>query len=156
MILEEAIEDDITWRWTADGVYTTQSAYQIQFIGTYSRTKITPIWKAKAQHKCRFFAWTVMDKKILIANNLLKRGWTEDTDCKLCVNSLETPTHLFKDCPFTKEIWTIIKQWFNLTILNNVSETGSIYSFWQKCHRKFEKNAKKEFDGIIIYFWWNI
>ena len=156
VVLNVEIQDDISWRWTADGVYTTQSAYQIQFVGVYSRMKITPIWRAKAEHKCRFFAWTLMHKKILTANNFLKRGWTEDTECKLCDNDLETPTHLCKDCPFTKEVWGFIKHWFNLSVLQTVSEGGSIYSFWLRCRRKFDKNQRKEVDGILIYFWWNI
>ena len=103
-----------------------------------------------------FFAWTLLHKKILTANNLLKWGWTEDTECKLCDNDLETPAHLCKDCPFTKEVWGIIKQWFNLLVSDTVSEVGSIYSFWLRCRRKIDKNRRNEVDGILIYFWWNI
>ena len=51
----ETVEDTITWRWTMDGEYTTKSAYQIQFTGVLSKLKLTPIWKAKAEQKCRFF-----------------------------------------------------------------------------------------------------
>ena len=54
--LNESVEDTIIWRWTADGEYTTKSAYQVQFIGVFSKIKLTPIWKAKAEQKCRFFA----------------------------------------------------------------------------------------------------
>jgi hypothetical protein len=68
-----------------------------------------------------FFAWTLMHKKILTANNLFKRGWTEDTDCKLCNRNPETPVHLCKDCPFAKEVWTILKQWLNLSVLDSES-----------------------------------
>jgi hypothetical protein len=57
--LNDTADDDITWRWTADGVYTTRSAYQVQFVGVFSRIKITPIWKAKAEQKCRFFCMDV-------------------------------------------------------------------------------------------------
>jgi hypothetical protein len=56
MSLDGTIEDDITWRWTADGEYTTQSAYQIQFSAAFSKIRLMPIWKARAQPKCRFFA----------------------------------------------------------------------------------------------------
>jgi hypothetical protein len=52
----------------------TQSAYQVQFIGVFSKIKITPIRRAKAERKCRFFAWTLLHKKILTTNNLLKRA----------------------------------------------------------------------------------
>ena len=71
-----------------------------------------------------------MHKKVLTANNLFKRGRTDDTDCKLCDNDQETPVQLCKDCPFTKEVWGILKQWFNLSVLDSVNTTGSIYSYW--------------------------
>lgn len=54
--LQEGMDDTIRWRWTPDGEYTTRSAYQIQFEGNYSKLKLTPIWKAQAKPKCRFFA----------------------------------------------------------------------------------------------------
>ena len=43
------MEDEIIWRWTSDGEYTTKSAYRIQFVGQAGRQSITPIWKAKAE-----------------------------------------------------------------------------------------------------------
>lgn len=46
---DDSMEDSITWRWTQDGEYTTQSAYQIQFEGTYSTVRWVPIWRAKKQ-----------------------------------------------------------------------------------------------------------
>jgi hypothetical protein len=110
--LSDRIEDNISWKWTADGEYSTSSAYQIQFIGVYSKMRLTSIWKARKEHKCRFFVWTLMHKKILTANNLFKRGWTDDTnlDCKLCGNELETLVHLCKDCPYTKEVWATLRR----------------------------------------------
>jgi hypothetical protein len=54
--LQESVEDNIHWCWMADGEYTAKSAYCIQFQGTFSRLKLTLIWKAKAEPKCRFFA----------------------------------------------------------------------------------------------------
>lgn len=50
--LDADTKDEITWKWTANGVYSTQSAYQIQFSGVYSRMNLTPIWKVRAEHKC--------------------------------------------------------------------------------------------------------
>jgi hypothetical protein len=49
--LEEGMEDTIRWRWTPDGEYTTRSAYQIQFEGSYNKLKLLPIWKAQAKPK---------------------------------------------------------------------------------------------------------
>jgi hypothetical protein len=41
------IEDQITWRWTQTGEYTTKSAYHIQFRGRTKTHNIGPIWKQK-------------------------------------------------------------------------------------------------------------
>jgi len=38
--LDENREDNIYWRWTADGEYTTKSAYSIQFQGIFSKLKL--------------------------------------------------------------------------------------------------------------------
>jgi hypothetical protein len=100
----EDSEDEIKWKWTPDGQYTTQSAYQIQFRGQYKKLASTPIWRAKAEPKFRIFAWILLQHKILTANNLAKRGWPHEPVCKLCQTSLETPTHLCMDCPFTRAV----------------------------------------------------
>jgi hypothetical protein len=97
-----------------------------------------------------------MHKKILMANNLTKRHWPCDPICKLCRIHPETPTHLCKDCSFTKQVWTILKSWLGLSILDTVSPNGSLHSFWRKCRAKIDKAHKRRFDGMMIYFLWNI
>jgi len=37
-------EDQISWRWTADGVYTAKSAYEAQFRGSYYSFLPSAIW----------------------------------------------------------------------------------------------------------------
>lgn len=56
-------EDEIFWRWTSNREYTIKSAYQIQFTGHTSVTAFHPIWKAKTEPKCRFFAWILLQKR---------------------------------------------------------------------------------------------
>jgi hypothetical protein len=56
------LEDNISWRWTTDGQYSASSAYKIQFASNFSRMNLCPIWKAKVEPKCRFFAWTLLHK----------------------------------------------------------------------------------------------
>lgn len=40
-------------------------------------------------------------------DNLVKRGWTRDTDCVLCGVHIETMNHLFTQCVFIKFIMVI-------------------------------------------------
>jgi hypothetical protein len=154
--LVEDREDEIRWRWTNNGEYTTKSAYRVQFEGTYGKLKLMPIWRAAAEPKCRFFAWTLLHKKILTANNLLRRNWSNDPICKLCDTKPETPLHLCKDCQYSKQVWSFLKQWLDLSVIDTVPVTGSLHGYWRRCRAKVEKEQKKKFDGITIYFWWNI
>ncbi|KAF8781126.1 hypothetical protein HU200_001103 [Digitaria exilis] len=63
--------DVIRWRWTADGQYTAKSAYRVQFAGSYCTFDSTSIWKAKVEGKHRFFAWLLVQRKVLTADKLL-------------------------------------------------------------------------------------
>jgi len=47
--------DEIRWRWTADGIYTSKSAYLAQFNGSYSTYNGNDLWKAQAEGKHKFF-----------------------------------------------------------------------------------------------------
>ena len=131
MLLWEAIQevsreldraDEIRWRWTSNGEYSSKSAYLAQFHGSHAKLKLNPIWKAKAEPKCRFFAWTLLHRKILTANNLQKRGWNNDPICKLCKQEPETVDHLAKRCTFSKSVWGCLCSWFSLPL----AEFGSL------------------------------
>jgi hypothetical protein len=52
--------DDITWRFTANGAYTTRSAYAIQFAGSFADYEWEGIWRAKVEKKCKLFCWLIV------------------------------------------------------------------------------------------------
>jgi hypothetical protein len=70
----ESVEDEIMWKWTTNGDYSTSSAYRIQLARRSKRFNIAPIWKDKSEPKCKIFAWILLQKKISTANNLAKRN----------------------------------------------------------------------------------
>jgi len=55
--------DTIAWRWTADGMYTAKSAYNAQFVGSYSLFKGDYIWKAETEGKHKFFCMASCQKQ---------------------------------------------------------------------------------------------
>ena len=65
--------DTIIWRWTTNGEYTAKSAYNAQFFGSYSQFKGEYIWKAEVEGKHKFFAWLLVQSKILTADKLVAR-----------------------------------------------------------------------------------
>ena len=60
---------------TPDGIYSTRSAYRIQFRGSHRTFQHDLMWKAHAENKCKVHAWILMHGKILTADHLEKRGW---------------------------------------------------------------------------------
>lgn len=84
--LQENCDDSIPWRWTNDGEYTTKSACQIQFEGAFSKLRITPIWRARAEPRCRFFLLGpyYIRRYSPPTYNLMKQNWAHDPICKLC------------------------------------------------------------------------
>jgi hypothetical protein len=76
--------EKIQWRWTADGNYTTKSAYNAQFLGSFSTFNGNSIWKAETEGKHKFFAWLLVQCKILTADKLTTRQWPCNPVCSLC------------------------------------------------------------------------
>ncbi|KAJ1270002.1 hypothetical protein BS78_06G021200 [Paspalum vaginatum] len=150
------VADDIIWCWIPNGEYLAKSAYLAQFMGSFSKLRLIPIWQTRAKPKCRFFAWTLLHRKILTANNLQKRGWNHDPICKLCKQDPETVEHLVKECCFSKSVWGWLSSWFNLTWLPSLDPVVSIYGWWKKCRVMFEKKDRKDFDGLAVHFWWEL
>ena len=42
-----AVEDEIIWKFTADGQYTAKSAYEVQFRGSYCIFNSQRVWRAR-------------------------------------------------------------------------------------------------------------
>jgi hypothetical protein len=60
------LEDQIVWRWTTDRSYTSKSAYEIQFLGSYCTISCTAISKARTEGKHHFFAWLWLQARFLL------------------------------------------------------------------------------------------
>ncbi|KQJ93107.1 hypothetical protein BRADI_3g02782v3 [Brachypodium distachyon] len=62
--------DSISWKWTPSGSYTAASAYFTQFYGSFPPFLVTKVWKAHAEPECKYFALTIVHRRILTADNL--------------------------------------------------------------------------------------
>lgn len=54
--LSDEPTDQVIWRWTSNGQYTSKSAYRAHFNGSYSAFNASSIWKAETEGKHKFFA----------------------------------------------------------------------------------------------------
>lgn len=154
--LNEEAEDTIRWRWTGDGEYTTTTAYKIQFMGVLSKLKLTPIWKAHSEPKCRFFGWTSYFIKNFDRKQPNQRGLAKRPFMQIMWDGAgDTTTPLQRLCLLKRDVEISTDQ-CDIPRIRNIDQNVLVYSYWRRCRPSFDQPRKKDFAGIIFYFWWNI
>lgn len=63
-------EDNIVWKWTGHGSYTSKSAYLAQLKGFDAKA----IWHAHAEGKQKYFGWLLVQSKIMTADKMQERN----------------------------------------------------------------------------------
>jgi zinc-binding in reverse transcriptase len=108
----------------------------------------------------------MMRNKLLIIDNMIRRGWMMPNMCYLCRMHEETCQHIFNDCNFTRQLRDYITRVVSpikgtchaFTLLTSTVEIiGSqyglywkqfevtiIFTIWkERCRRIFDDNAKQ-------------
>jgi hypothetical protein len=147
--------DEITWRWTADGSYSSRSAYTAQFNGSYSTFKGDYIWKAHAEGKHKFFAWLLVQCKILTTDKLVVRNCPCNPMCALCDQEPEDAAHLCLHCVFAKEVWLHMSSWSN-GLIRLPSDNTSVEDWWHLSLRSFPAAQRRNVAALMMYTMWNI
>uniref|UniRef100_A0A453PG11 Reverse transcriptase domain-containing protein n=3 Tax=Aegilops tauschii subsp. strangulata TaxID=200361 RepID=A0A453PG11_AEGTS len=122
--------DSVSWKGTTDGVYSARSAYQYQFMGSYSSINFEKLWKTKVEGKCRFFMWLWLRGRVLTNDNLQTRGIPHANCCPLC-DQEETPFHLILKCSFSRDVWhQVACLCETMEIASNAQAAASISEWW--------------------------
>ncbi len=98
------IKDEIRWSWDNSGRFSVKSLYNFLQDGGVVDKRFAQLWKIGTPLKVKIFVWLVLKKRVLTADNLLKRGRSGEGMCSLCSEGGETMEHLFMSCPFTKDL----------------------------------------------------
>jgi hypothetical protein len=130
VMLLENTPDDIHWKWTPNGEYSAKSAYEAQFQGMITNINFTPLWKAQAEPKHRFFGWLILHQRTLTAENLLRRHWPCNWICSLCTNAFEDANHLAEECSFTRNVWNLVCSWLGYNLSPQSWQDTPISNWW--------------------------
>ena len=109
------------------------------------------IRKSSAPSKVSFYAWEVSEGKILMYDNLQKRGKISVNRCLMCKSELKTRDHLLLHCPFARNVWDLA--WFCLGLHWVVESTGKYQLLaWEGF---FGRKAKNRGFSVIPHaiFW---
>jgi hypothetical protein len=129
--LREEVEDEISWKHTTNGQYSTASAYKFQFLGLVESSMNKLIWKVWAPPKVKNHAWLALQNRLSTADRLRKRGWDNCGLCPLCKQTEETNNYLFIHCRFTVRVWELLQEWLGLHGIHPGQWIGaSIQDWW--------------------------
>lgn len=150
-----AVEDEIIWKFTADGQYTAKSAYDVQFKGSYCSFNSQRVWRAHAEPKHKFFTWLLVQEKIWTADRMQQRHWPCDPLCQLCRQHPETATHLCLQCPFAQHVWEHVQAWTSSHV-KKPSDTMSMEEWWTQEVQLPTKEERRTWAAINMYTVWNL
>ena len=153
--LQMDVDDDITWKFEANGEYSAGSAYRAQFLGSTSTVMNKTIWKVWAPPTVKFFSWLATQNRIWTADRLQKRGWENCGLCALCRRANETSGHLFFKCRFTLRIWRMVKAWLGLGALemNRWGTERNIKCWWTSMSKPNTTNRKAMASLTMLVCW---
>lgn len=145
-------------RWDPTGTnYSIKAGYNYLSSKEYPTT-IWTHWKilkrAKAIPKVTFFMWTLLHGKLLIAENLKKRGIVGPSRCPNCKVAEESIQHLFISCPFAASCWNNIIP-SALSIWNTQHSIDEALNNWRRNYpwQPVKKNpAKRVWNAIPLHF----
>jgi hypothetical protein len=105
--------DVVHWALDKKKQFTTKSLYRLLTDRGVSSRVAGYIWRSKVPLKIKFFLWQILNNKLQVAVNLVKRGWKGPSSCYLC-GCLEDLDHIFFKCHLSKLVWAVIVEIFDL------------------------------------------
>jgi len=148
-------EDQIAWKFTADGHYTAKSAYEVQFRGSFCTLRPNWIWSAHAEPKHRFFTWLLLQEKILTADLLQARNWPCNPACPLCQTTPESALHLCLHCPFAQRVWELVQAWTH-DLVSKPATDISLEVWWLRSLQNLPRAQKRTKAAVLMYTTWNL
>eukprot|EP00253_Pinus_taeda_P020455 PITA_20455 len=97
------------------------------------------VWKNACLPKIKFFAWTLLKGKILIVENLRKKGIHGPFVCVLCQEEEESTQHLFLNCVIARQCWKQIISPLDLNI-DSIEQLSPLNKNWTDSYPYAKKN----------------
>ena len=154
--LQQDVPDQLSWRLSKHGTYSSKSAYEAYFTGTIKFGPWRRIWKTWAPLKCKFFVWLAVKNRCWTADRLEKRGLPDPAACPLCDQAAETIQHTLIGCVFAREVWTLILDGLGLRSLAPQPGCCRFISWWCTATKAVPKEMRKGLNCLIILVAWEI
>ncbi|KAL6597426.1 hypothetical protein ACP70R_046866 [Stipagrostis hirtigluma subsp. patula] len=134
--------DEIRWRFGQRGVYSSKSAYEVQFVGAQVELDWTVLWRVKTEPKCNFFCWLLVQNKLWTSDRILRRGGQANRTCSLIWDRMSTMTGFNLRTP---GVSTDLKHWWRQVTVSTDAEQLQclVYTAWniwkERCRRVYQQ-----------------
>ncbi|XP_074290122.1 uncharacterized protein LOC141616862 [Silene latifolia] len=116
-------DDFLFWNLTPNGKYSSKSGYAVAFSKLWlekstskDRTRMAPstiafcskvLWRLPIINKWKLFLWKLLSNSLPCGEEAQRRTLDWTVYCSVCNSqaSIESLTHLFRDCPSASRIW---------------------------------------------------
>ncbi|KAL2942986.1 LINE-1 retrotransposable element ORF2 protein [Bienertia sinuspersici] len=145
----ESNEDYFYWTRSDNGIYSVKTGYRALNSGIEHRNIDDfwkQFWKKTPFEKWKLLTWKIMSKAIPTKDNLQKRKMEVSPLCAFCNNTLETTTHLFRDCEVTKRIWKATPLGINCDSNPNIELAEWIKNFLNLFYKEDGKDDQRSAD----------
>ena len=111
--------------------------------------------KLRQKENTSFFAWLLVQCKILTADKLAARQWPCNQICVLCNQEQETAAHLILHCSFALSVWQKMQIWTQQLVQMPIGYS-KIIDWWQKELAQLPKKTRRTKAAFMMYGAWNI
>jgi hypothetical protein len=153
--LTHGVQDKFLWKWTADNIFTTASAYRDFFIGLSSIAGAKTLWKTRAPGKCKFFGWLALRDRCWTAERRKRHGLQQDDTCMLCNQEVESISHLLVGCSFSRQVWYNFLHRIGCSYVTPCP-SSVLADWWMAAQKRFAKLERHCFDSLVVLIFWII
>lgn len=136
-----------------NGEFSIQKAYEL-----IHPLKEKVVWRSimldnNASKKSKFILWIIARQRLPTLNTLAKWGLLEVTTCALFGQQEEDHQHLFMDCPWSREMKSLVLGRFNLQECSNLEDEVLRVSRLCKRGKHFKKLYAMVWTKAIYEVW---
>ena len=153
--LRPDVRDRLVWRWSADGAYSSSSAYKAFFHGLSSLPGARQLWRAAVPPKVKFFAWLALRGRIWTAARRRRHGLQADDSCALCDQEAETADHLLLSCVFAREVWDRLLRRAHIW-LDTPTGVSPFVDWCLSSRKRLPRELRRGFDSLALLVAWSL
>lgn len=101
------------------------------------------------------FFWLVLRSRIWTAERRKRHRLQDDDSCVFCAQAVETASHLFLGCVFSRQVWFNLFNRLGLDALLPTCEVD-VAVFWTEQRRRIDKASRPIFDSLLLLVSWSL